>query len=404
MTKITSSEFSTPCYLTKDAQYGTWAQDKCFSYNGIVYALYNEGTSHISNDLKVMMKKSDDKGSTWSSAQEIFYEAGWSGGCTAWGAGVDKNGVFWIVVRKRGADYLIGHTVHILLTSSNLGQTWQNLGEVAVNNGVEVPILFHSFAELGDGTIAFGYHFNDGEVGIVKYNGTAWAKKVMLTDSVMVEPTIFYDKSNNVALGFLRTQDTNVSNIKFWRSTDNCNTFTIENTDVAVPFAPVPIIDNITEDTYYALVCERYNYDGNGAKMTILKGNKDNVLSQGWPAFTKQNIGYIDAIAPSGTTGAGVPSVAKCGGIMWFVSEEKTLNNPDILYFVQDKVDDIVIKVFDGEKKARLSTHKAVNDEQGLKIMTLNGVYAFDLVNTTDNNASAIKIQTNIGVQCIKQV
>lgn len=317
--------------LTSNNRYSAWTQDKSFYHDGKTYLLYNEGSDHVTNDLKVVLRISEDDGQTFSSSEIVYADKSYSGGATAWAAGTDGTRIY-VIVRLRGANYNIGTTKHLLIYRAIGNTTWTSK-EISVNNGTEVPILYHSFASLPDGSLAFGYHFSTGEVGVAKtfnfgdtwttyklYNGAEMGGRVLLC-----EPSLYYDSTNGMTIGFLRTEDKATRLPEFFVSLDNCQTFTKYATDIPIEKSPIPIVKN--SGYFYALVTERYDE----CKVFMLKGAGFDVKQNGYSAFQRYFIGNLNYSGKSVSSGVGVASGVSIGNkIVWFYSSEEANGAPNI--------------------------------------------------------------------------
>lgn len=62
--------------LTDGPLYHAWPQDKCHSYNGVIYALWNEGEGHGTNGTCVRCVRSADGGRGWTHYETPFATAG----------------------------------------------------------------------------------------------------------------------------------------------------------------------------------------------------------------------------------------------------------------------------------------------------------------------------------------
>jgi hypothetical protein len=334
-TKKSNDRFNlTTLKITANNDYSAWPQDKCFTKNNVLYVLHNEGTSHNSSDLRVIMKKSYDGGFTWDDGKTIASNSNpslYTRGVCCWAAGSD--GVnFYAILLSRGVDNLIGNSKHELLYGNpDDSSTWVRKDITLSKNGY-VPNQFHSFASLPDGSIAFGYNYISGEVGIVKTfdQGTTWETHVMFDDATMLnkinlcEATLCYDSTNNVTVGFLRAETTDFKP-KFWKSLDNCQTFTFYDSDISTIQTPIPI--KKVGSKYYAFYSERMGE----CKAYLLSGDVSAVLTNGFSAFEKSKIGNLFYSGKNGPSGAGVASlVALNNNLHIFYSSENPNGTVDI--------------------------------------------------------------------------
>jgi hypothetical protein len=292
--------------LTDNSKYSAWAQDKCFEVNGKLVFMYNEGSAHIANDLLPKFKISEDGGKTWSEEKILYKPTAeevslYSGGVTCWGAGSDGTRIY-AIIRFRGDTYASTVSKHKLLVYT-LGGTTIGMKDIDITKNGNVPVLYHSFASWGSGKIAFGYQYEDGEVGIISSVdvGDTWSTHIIYTSAemgstmVLVEPTLYYDAPNNKIVGFLRTQNTGTSYAKFFITDTTFSSFSITDvTNLFLNSAPIPI--KKLGDYYIAAPMSR----GSGG-FYLLIGKAVDVLSQGYTAFKKYRIGEMatDSGAPS---------------------------------------------------------------------------------------------------------
>lgn len=85
--------------LTSSRRYDGWPQDKAHEYAGVVYVVWNQGSTHVSNDLHVCMARSYDGGRTFTDFERLFQKSGLTGGVTAWSAGI-VDGQQIVIVRE----------------------------------------------------------------------------------------------------------------------------------------------------------------------------------------------------------------------------------------------------------------------------------------------------------------
>jgi len=326
--------------LTNNARYASWPMGKAFVYENVIYVLFNEGSGHTSSDLGVYMLTSKDGGKTWlrSTVYENPDPEKWDRGVTCWGAGVDSNGDFWAIVRRRdSAGYgLDTNTDHILLKSSDRGASWEVQGVVDVDDGSDVPIEFTSFAELGDGSLAWGYHFPSGEFGVAKTSdgGLSWSRTAIDTNSALAEVSLFYDADNGRTIGFARSSDLSIAKPLLWYSDDNCVSFTKITTDIEVEASFIPIVESPNGEYYYALACERLSPD-QWAAILLLWAKKSEATV--WDNWRSQVIGYIPCPV-SGSSGTGEPDGCVCGGsVFWFLGGGDP-STPDIYLIAHEDV------------------------------------------------------------------
>lgn len=257
--RVTDTDFSnlklmSNYVLTSDSPRGSyvnWAQGKCFKLKDTLFALYNAGDSHTASNLTPLFKVSRDNGISWSDEQ-ILYEptsqerTDYSKGVTCWGAGTDGQYIY-AVLRFRGDTYNVGDSIHKLMIYNTASpDPHPTFKDISITSNGKVPILYHSFLYF-DGKIGFGYHFEDGEIGVAYTGdrGNSWAKKIIYTSAEMggtaqyAEPTFAVEGS--VIYGALRTQSIwSYPNVLFY-STDNLATIT-----------KVPFTSNYAENTLKA--------------------------------------------------------------------------------------------------------------------------------------------------------
>ena len=58
--------------ITNTIDYTSWTQDKCFEYNGVIYAPYQMSTQHTSVGQRIVWSRSFDKGNTWTQPEVIL--------------------------------------------------------------------------------------------------------------------------------------------------------------------------------------------------------------------------------------------------------------------------------------------------------------------------------------------
>ncbi|AWM24983.1 endosialidase catalytic beta-propeller domain-containing protein [Sinorhizobium fredii] len=85
--------------LTSSRRYDGWPQDKWHEYDGVIFAVWNQGSAHISDDLHVCMARSYDGGRTFIDFERLFQKTGLTGGVTAWAAGI-VDGQQFVFVRE----------------------------------------------------------------------------------------------------------------------------------------------------------------------------------------------------------------------------------------------------------------------------------------------------------------
>lgn len=311
--------FSKSTIMTQDQgqrlNYNAWPQGKVYKqrWNGpdnqsTLKLLVNRGPDHISSGLGVWSMESQDN---FNSLSEPTLESGsyngYSGGVTCWSAGTDGTRQYFIT-RQRGASYNIGSTAHVLNYSSDpLGDAGYSRKTIFFNDGVEVPVEFHSFAQLGNGKLAVGYHYTSGEVGLAITSsdstvGDTWARTVMYpVGSDFVEPSVLYDPDNDVTVGFLRTQSLS-SRPKFYISRDNGSTFefyTVQHVPLAACLeSPINIAH--ADGKYYGFVTERTG----DARMYLLVADAAEAAANGASAFEIYFVGNSKYYGP-GASGAG---------------------------------------------------------------------------------------------------
>jgi hypothetical protein len=298
--------FSKSIILTQDQgselNYNSWPQGKVYKQphdltsdgQSRLKVLLNRGTSHQSSDLTVWSMQSQDGFNTLS---ECMLESGrvdFPQGNTCWSAGTDGERQYFIT-RQRGNTYNIGATEHYLNYASNPDTNGGYVRKaISFDNGVEVPVLFHSFAKLGNGKLAFGYHYTNGEVGLAFTDsnstvGDAYTKTIMFAaGSDLVEPSLLYDTDESATVGFLRTQNASTPP-KFFVSLNNGGTFSFSDvTDIpstAFIFSPINIAK--ANGNYYAFVAERTGE----ARMYLLIANASDAVANGFSAFKKYFVG-----------------------------------------------------------------------------------------------------------------
>ena len=325
---------STQQVTSDNDKYQAWPQDKAYTYGNDLYMMFNEGNNHISSDLKVKRYVSKDGGKTWEDNGTLYEATGYSGGATCWAAGVDIR--FYMIVRLRGTSYDVGTSVHKLvygIIGNGVMPTTMAEKDINISKSGKVPIMYHSFASLPDGSIAFGYQYMDGEVGIAKTFdlGDTWTTHIIYTSSQMggsillVEPSLYYDSQNNRVVGFLRSQNIYTRKPEFFVSADNCQTFTTYSTDISVSESPIPI--KKMGDKYYAMSNQR---TGEGA-ITLYEGNVDDVLSNGWSAFSSVPIGKANYAGIESSSGTGAGSIAVLdNNLHLFYGSEEVTGKPNI--------------------------------------------------------------------------
>jgi len=58
--------------ISNTIDYTAWTQDKCFEYNGVIYAPYQMSTQHTSVGQRIVWSRSFDKGNTWTQPEVIL--------------------------------------------------------------------------------------------------------------------------------------------------------------------------------------------------------------------------------------------------------------------------------------------------------------------------------------------
>lgn len=58
--------------ISNTIDYTAWTQDKCFEYNGTIYAPYQMSTQHTSVGQRIVWSRSFDKGNTWTQPEVIL--------------------------------------------------------------------------------------------------------------------------------------------------------------------------------------------------------------------------------------------------------------------------------------------------------------------------------------------
>ena len=358
-TDFNNSRFSASTFkITSNNQYTAWPQDKCFTLNNVIYVLYNSGGYfHSSNQLRPVMKRSYDGGMTFDEGTIISNNpssATYPKGVISFGAGTDGEYIYTIVL-YRGDSTAVGSYKHVLFYGlpTQHPSEWTQV-EVNISKDGYVPNQFHSFASLADGSIAFGYNYLSGEVGIAKTfdKGVTWETHVMFTDEEMsndinnCEATMYVEGSTVV--GFLRAEGRDYSiKPKFWKSLDNCQTFTFEDI-LNMPFAtPIPLTK--VGNKFYAFQSER---TGQG-RAYLHEGDVQEVLSNGYSAFKRTFLGNLHHQEGSnrGGSGIGVGSLVGLNNDLFiYFSSEDSRGYPDIYQTIikLDMNDNSLINLKDG--------------------------------------------------------
>lgn len=316
--------------MSDNDQYNAWPQGKVFSHQSRAFCLYNVGKSHSGDPLAVYQQISDD-GVTWTrTAPRIVATdaelATWPQGVSAWGAGSDGANI-WVAARfRKTSDESVSKIV--LYKSTDGGSSYTKvLDPVPLYDTTtgKAPVLLHSFAVLPNGNIAFGYHFYDGEVGIVQFdpnNLASMTKSVMYTKAEMsntptyVEPTLRVYGTKVV--GFLRSQNATLNPPIMWSSDDNCATFTKRTISGPPSQSPISLISY--NGNTYVFYCGRYR-NGN----SVNKNNQSPVLTMRvatdadatgllWEKFIEYPIAAVPGIySDAGASGTGVQDVCVRG-------------------------------------------------------------------------------------------
>ncbi|MBN5231951.1 hypothetical protein JY446_21720 [Serratia marcescens] len=313
--------------ITDAGMYCAWPQGKVFSHKNKAYCLYNVGDTHSNASLSVYQQISED-GTAWSRPAPRLSNSDattWPQGVSAWGAGSDGANI-WMAARfRRVSDE--SQSKCVLYKSANDGSVYTPvLDPVPLYDSTgKAPVLMHSFAVLPNGNIAFGYHFYDGEVGIVQFNPNNLAsmtKSVIFTAAEMnntpmlVEPTMQVYGSRVV--GFLRTQSNATRSAVMWYSDDSCQTFQIREIDGVPNQSPVSITSY--NGKTYVFYCGRYR-DGNTSSartnspvLTMRVGNDDDALNLLWENFVEIPIAAVPSIYNDvGASATGVQDVCVRG-------------------------------------------------------------------------------------------
>ncbi|AUX76419.1 endosialidase catalytic beta-propeller domain-containing protein [Sinorhizobium fredii] len=85
--------------LTSSRRHDGWPQDKWHEYDGVIFAVWNQGSTHSSDDLHVCMARSYDGGRTFIDFERLFQKTGLTGGVTSWAAGI-VDGQQVVIVRE----------------------------------------------------------------------------------------------------------------------------------------------------------------------------------------------------------------------------------------------------------------------------------------------------------------
>lgn len=319
-----------------DLQYSAWPQGKVWKQerNGRRKMLINRGTDHNSGNLNVWSLTFGAAGEAFEPVVESPKVAGYSQGNTSWSAGTDGVREYFIT-RERGASYAIGSTRHVLnysafASADNGGYVSK---EISLDDGLEVPVLFHSFARLGDGRLAFGVHYNSGQVGLAFTDsdstvGDTWTFTEMFASGDYVEPSIYHDIDLGITVGFLRTQSTSTKP-KFWVSSDNCATFSFSDLEdiPSQAFVMSPINIHKADGKYYAFVTER----SGSARMYLLIADASEVVANGASAFQAYFVGNGN-FEGSGASGAGAGDLyATENKVTLYYGEHQSVDNADVV-------------------------------------------------------------------------
>ncbi|MEL5392882.1 endosialidase catalytic beta-propeller domain-containing protein [Serratia nevei] len=313
--------------FTDAGMYCAWPQGKVFSHKNKAYCLYNVGETHSNSSLSVYQQTTED-GTQWSRPAPRLSNtdsATWPQGVSAWGAGSDGNNI-WMAARfRRVSDE--SQSKCVIYKSTTDGAVYVPVLDPVplYDSSGKAPVLMHSFAVLPNGNIAFGYHFYDGEVGIVQFdpnNLSVMTKSVIFSAGEMnntpmlVEPTIqvFGDR----VVGFLRTQNNAVHPPVMWYSDDSCLTFQIRNIDGVPNQSPISLTSY--NGKTYVFYCGRYR-DGNTSSartnsplLTMRVGNDEDALNLLWENFVEVPIAAVPSIYNDvGASATGVQDVCVRG-------------------------------------------------------------------------------------------
>lgn len=313
--------------LTDFGMYSAWPQGKVFSHKNKAYCLYNVGASHSSAPLSVYQQISDD-GVSWTRPAPRVTNTDattWPQGVSAWGAGSDGTSI-WVAARfRRVSDE--SQSKCVLYKSTNDGATYTPVLDPMplVDENGWCPVLYHSFAVLPNGNIAFGYHLYTGEVGIARFDGSTGAylgKSVMFTSAQMGGSTLLCESTlqvyGNRVVGFLRSQNPATKAPQMWYSDDNCLTFTFKDLTGVPGSSPISLTSY--QGKTYVFYCGRYrNGNSNSALtnspiLTMRIGTDADARELKWENFAEIPVAAVPSIYNDvGASGTGVQDVTVRG-------------------------------------------------------------------------------------------
>lgn len=153
--------------LTSSRRYDGWPQDKWHEYDGVIFAVWNQGSTHTSDDLHVCMARSYDGGRTFIDFERLFQSRSFTGGVTSWAAGI-VDGQQIVIVREsetatehRLYCRRIGQkkkvTGQIVATSGSTGYEF-----IVTTHGVRSgnKIKFNANVSIGGTTLVAGTEYN----------------------------------------------------------------------------------------------------------------------------------------------------------------------------------------------------------------------------------------------------
>jgi hypothetical protein len=159
--------------LTTGHRYACWPEHKWHVYNGVIYALWNEGYAHNSSDLHVRVARSYDGGQTWTKYERHFQTT--AGQQTCWAAGV-LDGQQYVIIRE-----IFSGTTNFRLYSRRLYEKRAVTCNVTTTNGsnvIELALPTHG-TKVGQ-TVEFDETFVVN--GVTVTGGTAYAAAANTSD------------------------------------------------------------------------------------------------------------------------------------------------------------------------------------------------------------------------------
>ncbi|TYC65663.1 hypothetical protein FMN63_25100 [Stappia sp. BW2] len=121
-------QVSQPRKLTSSRRYDGWPQGKFHESDGVIYFPWNQGTSHLADDLHPCMVRSFDGAQSAQDFERLFQQSGLTGGVTCWAADANDGQQFAIVRESETA------TEHKLY-ARRLGQKKKLTGQIVASNG-----------------------------------------------------------------------------------------------------------------------------------------------------------------------------------------------------------------------------------------------------------------------------